>query len=178
MAFIGIFGLILPSNAIFRYLESRRGAYEGGESILAILAPWFFLIAVGVGPDIVTDSVLVSQRVDLIELNHFIDQEGREVFRQVLFYDWSNEHRRHVVRAWRLVKSESQLPRRHWFPAQFQCVWHDEGLLRQVSAPAYRETWTQHDPERENRKLIAENDRVPLTEPRIASEPTTATLNR
>lgn len=145
---------------------------------MATLVPWIFLVAVGVGPDIVNNRVLVSQRVDLIELNHFIDQEGREVFQQVLFYDWSDEHKRHVVRAWRLVKSEAQLPRRHWSPAQFQCVWHDDGLLRQISAPAYRETWTQHDPERENRKLLAEDERVPLHEPRVANEANLIKLNR
>jgi hypothetical protein len=145
---------------------------------LATLVPWFFLVVAGVGPDIVTDSVVVSQRVDLIELNHFIDHEGREVFRQLLFYDWSNEHRRHVVRAWRLVKSESQLPRRRWSPALFQCVWHDEGLLRQVSSPSYRETWTQHDPERENRKLLAEDERIPLAQPRLASDAEQNSLSR
>ncbi len=27
-------------------------------------------------------------KVDLIELNHFLDVEGREVFQQLIFYDW------------------------------------------------------------------------------------------
>ncbi len=132
---------------------------------MATLAPWLFLITVGVGPGIGSDNI-ADQRVDLIELNHFIDQEGREVFRQVLFYDWSNAHRRYVVRAWRLVKSESQLPRRYWSPARYQCVWHDDGLLREVSAPSFRETWTQQDPERQNRKLLPETERVPLATPK------------
>ncbi len=116
----------------------------------------------GAGPSIGGDPVVAKQSVDLIELNHFIDQEGREVFRQVLFYDWSTTHRRYIIRAWRLVKSDSQLPRRHWAPARYECVWHDEGLLREVSAPAFRETWTQYDPERKNRKLLAEDHRIPL----------------
>jgi hypothetical protein len=109
---------------------------------------------------------VAHQRVDLIELNHFIDQDGREVFRQVLFYDWSPRHRGYIVRAWRLVKSDSLVPRRRWSPPCYECVWHDDGLLRQVTAPAFRETWTQRDPERANRKVVAEDDRVPLIQPR------------
>lgn len=129
-----------------------------------IVVPWLFLLAVGTGPGISADGV-ANQRVDLIELNHFIDPEGREVFRQVLFYDWSDTHRRYIVRAWRLVKAESQLPRRRWSPPSYHCLWHDDGLLREVSAPAFRETWTQQDPERENRKLVREDERVPLIQP-------------
>jgi hypothetical protein len=129
---------------------------------MAFLAQWFFLIAAGVGPGASAGSIVAEQQVDLIELNHFIDQDGREVFRQVLFYDWSDRHRRYIVRAWRLVKSESQLPRRRWAPACYQCTWHDEGLLREISAPAFRETWTQQDPERQNRKIVPEEERIPL----------------
>jgi len=105
---------------------------------------------------------VASQHVDLIELNHFVDADGREVFRQVLFYDWSPTHRRFIVRAWRLVKTDSQIPRRRWEPAQYRCVWHDDGLMREVTAPSFRETWTQRDPERQNRKLVAEDARKPL----------------
>lgn len=125
-------------------------------------------LAIGVAPVDFANSTdpVAKQRVDLIELNHFIDQEGREVFRQVLFYDWSPRHRRYIVRAWRLVKGESIIPRRRWSPAGYECVWHDDGILRQVTAGAYRETWTQHDPERANRLLVAEEDRIPLLQRR------------
>lgn len=118
------------------------------------------------GPGRVGSSV-ASQRVDLIELNHFIDKDGREIFRQVLFYDWSESHRRYVVRAWRLVKDESLLPRRRWNPAVYECLWHDDGLLRRITAPAFRETWSQQDPERVNRQLLAEDAREPLLQPPV-----------
>ncbi len=112
-----------------------------------------------------TSGPILSQRVDLIELNHFVDSDGREVFRQVLFYDWSPQHKRFIVRAWRLVKTDSLIPKRRWAPPGYQCTWHDDGVLRQVSAPQYRETWTQHDPERLNRLTVAEDDRRPLLQP-------------
>ncbi|MGV3483855.1 MAG: hypothetical protein ACO1RT_05515 [Planctomycetaceae bacterium] len=134
---------------------------------MAYLAPWLFLVTVGVGPGLASRDIVVNQRVDLIELNHFIDQEGREVFRQVLFYDWSDAHRRYVVRAWRVVKAESQLPRRRWSPPGYLCVWLDDGVLREVSAASFRETWSQTDPERENRKLVPENNRIPLAQPNM-----------
>lgn len=110
-------------------------------------------------------SNVVRQGVDLIELNHFVDEDGREVFRQVIFYDWSSTHHRFHVRAWRLVKSESQIPVRRWNPGRYQCTWHDDGLLRQVWAPKLRETWTQKDPERVNRAFLPEGQRVPLFTP-------------
>ncbi len=129
---------------------------------MSLIIPWFFVLASAAGPSLGSTPAVLAQRVDLIELNHFVDQEGREVFRQVLFYDWSDEHRRHIVRAWRLVKSESQIPKRRWNPPGYECRWHDDGVLREISANSFRETWTQYDPERKNRKLVAEDKRVPL----------------
>ncbi len=125
----------------------------------------FFLSAVlwaGVAPANASNATTVRREVDLIELNHFVDEDGREVFRQVVFYDWSKTHRRFHVRAWRLIKRESQLPVRRWKPAHYQCTWHDEGLIRQVWSKSFRETWTQKDPERVNRALLPEDQRVPL----------------
>jgi hypothetical protein len=142
--------------------DNASGAFSGGDTAMTFLAPCFFLLAACVGPSVGSRDIVANQRVDLIELNHFIDQDGREVFRQVLFYDWSKKHHRYIVRAWRLVKSDSQLPRRHWSPACYQCTWHDEGLLREITAPAFRETWTQQDPERQNRKIVPEEERIPL----------------
>lgn len=138
---------------------------------MGVLAPVWIGLAIWIVPGdaVHGSSAVVQQSVDLIELNHFCDQDGREVFRQVLFYDWSPGHRRYIVRAWRLVKSESMIPRRHWSPPRYECLWHDDGLLRQVTAPAFRETWTQHDPERANRKIVSEEDRVPLRRPGAAT---------
>lgn len=112
---------------------------------------------------------VIHERVDLIELNHFVDEEGREVFQQIIFYDWSEPHHRFHVRAWRLVKGPSQLPRRRWSPNRVECTWHDDGLLRRVWAPSMRETWTQQDPERTNRLLLPEDQRVPLWMPKPPS---------
>ncbi|MGI9470154.1 MAG: hypothetical protein ACR2NZ_01390 [Rubripirellula sp.] len=136
------------------------------------------LILMGVAPGSRSDSGVVRQRVDLIELNHFVDEEGREVFRQVIFYDWSKTHGRFHVRAWRLVKQESQIPQRLWNPNRYQCTWHDDGLLRQVWAPKLRETWSQKDPERVNRSLLPEDRRIPLFVPQVAQQSEQETQTR
>ena len=120
------------------------------------------VILVGVAPAATEDTSVTRQRVDLIELNHYIDEDGREVFRQLVFYDWSKSYKRFHVRAWRLVKHPSQLPQRRWNPTVYQCTWRDEDRIRQVYAPSMKETWTQKDPERVNRELLPESQRVPL----------------
>ncbi len=137
-------------------------------SYLSLIAS---LLLVGVSPATDQDTgAITRQRVDLIELNHFVDDEGREVFRQVIFYDWSREHHRFHVRAWRLIKNESQLPVRSWNPQQFRCSWLDDGLIRQVWAPKMRKTWSQRDPERVNRSMLPEDQRRPLFPPRVAEK--------
>jgi hypothetical protein len=107
--------------------------------------------------------------VDLIELNHFLDENGRQVFRQVIFYDWSAERKQFQVRAWRLVKQPSQLPKRSWEPEGYLVRWSDKAEIREVFAKTMRETWSQQDPERTNRKLLPEDQRQPLFPPREAS---------
>lgn len=136
---------------------------------MALLMPIaaFLLVAAAPGAG---STATVRQRVDLIELNHFVDEEGREVFRQVIFYDWSKAHKKYHVRAWRLIKKESQVPKRRWEPDSYECTWHEDGLMRQVWAPTMRETWSQKDPERANRKLLPEDRRIPLWTPKVARQ--------
>lgn len=100
--------------------------------------------------------------VDLIELNHFLDDNGREVFRQVVFYDWSTQRKQFQVRGWRLIKHPSQLPQRKWETKGYQVQWEDKAITRIVIGKAMRETWSKEDPERVNRALLPENERKPL----------------
>ena len=68
------------------------------------------VVVLGINP---TEDV-AREKVDLMEVNHFYDEQGRLVFDQVIFYDWSPDHSRYMVRAWRLVKNPAQLPERDW----------------------------------------------------------------
>lgn len=119
---------------------------------------WFTISAVSV-----SQSTVIKDTVDLVEINHYHDARGEHVFDQLIFYDWSNQNRRFQVRAWRLIKSESQLPRRDFRHRSWLIRWHDDGVLREVSAASRRETWTQYDPELIERENLPQDQRLDLS---------------
>jgi len=112
-------------------------------------------------------SDLSCEQVDLVELNHFFDDQGRHVFDQMIFYDWSPEQNRYQVRAWRLLKSASQQPRHDWERDLYVATWQDGDLFRKVLAKAMKETWTQHDPELAEREYLPKEMRRELYHPRV-----------
>ncbi len=99
------------------------------------------------------------ERVDLIEVNHFHDDQGRLVFEQVIFYEWSAEKSRHQVQAWRLLKNPSQRPKRDFATGEYVATWFDGDIFREVRAPAARESWTQYDPELIEREHLPKEKR-------------------
>ena len=96
--------------------------------------------------------------VDVVELNHFYDDNGQPVFDQVIYYDWDGA--RHQVRDWWLVKDPGQLPQRDWARGGYVALWFDDSVLRQVRAASLRETWTQYDPVAEREVLPKEQRRL------------------
>ena len=109
---------------------------------------------------------LVVDQVDLVEINHYHDELGRPVFDQIIFYDWSPRESRYQVRAFRMLKSSQQIPRRNWVDGGYDTIWHDgqtNDLLRRVHARQMRETWTQYDPELVEREYLAKDRRRDLT---------------
>ena len=101
-------------------------------------------------------------RVDLIELNHFHDEQGKQVFDQIIFYDWSPTRGHYNVLAWRLLKHPSQLPVRDWSTGDYVTVWRDNAVLREVRAETMRESWTQYDPELIERSFLPKEQRREL----------------
>jgi hypothetical protein len=114
---------------------------------------------------IVPVELTVRDDVDLAELNHFYDDEGRHVFDQVIYYDWSDPHERFQVRAWRIVKCPAQLPQHDWATGRWLAIWQDSEVLRRVTAASFRETWTQYDPELLEREFLPRDRRRELTAP-------------
>ena len=111
------------------------------------------------------DSILYD-KVDMIEINHFVDEEGRKVFTQVLFWDYNSNLHEYCIRAWRLSKPNNIVePERRWNPTRYVSHFYDGSneQFRIVEAPQMRETWTQYDPERRNREIFSEDMRKPLT---------------
>ena len=101
-------------------------------------------------------------RVDLVELNHFHDEQGKQVFDQIIFYDWSPTRGRYNVLAWRLLKHPSQLPVRDWSTGDYVTVWRDNAVVREVRAQTMRESWTQYDPELIERAFLPKEQRREL----------------
>lgn len=117
---------------------------------------------------------LPTDRVDLVELNHYYNDKGRHVLDQLIFYDWSSHAGRFQIRDWRMVKRASQIPHRDWRLGHFVAVWHDplEGnVLRKMHAMSMRETWTQYDPEIVERSFLKKDKRRKLA--RVRSGRTT-----
>jgi len=121
---------------------------------------------------------IARETVDLIEVNHFYDEHGRLVFDQVIFYDWSKDDARYMVRAWRLVKNPAQLPQKDWKDGSYTSVWQDGELMRHVKAKAIKETWTQYDPELAERDFLPKERRKDLMAVKVNRVPQALAASR
>lgn len=121
------------------------------------------LLGLGIAPR----EDLARDRVDLIELNHFYNEHGQLVFDQIIFYEWCPAAGRFQVRAWRMVKSPSQLPQRDWQRGGWSALWQDGDQTRLIYASGFRETWTQYDPELVERQYLPKERRKELRTARL-----------
>lgn len=104
---------------------------------------------------------VIADRCDLVEVNHLYDEDARHIFTQTIYFDWCDETCRFQVRAWRLVKRQSLMPAKGG--DVFRASWIENGdTLRSVSAKAFRESWTQYDPELIERDVLPSGDRRDL----------------
>ncbi len=101
-------------------------------------------------------------RCSVIELNHRYSL-GQHCYTQIIIWKWDEAVGRHDVSAWWLVEPDKleSLPRRvgnHW------AVDHTshEGKRFSVRSAIYRETWTDNDPERDNKLVRPEHTRHAL----------------
>lgn len=110
---------------------------------------------------------VIKEHVDLIEYNHYHDSNMNLIFDQVIFYNWSSQRKRFDVIAYRLVKSESQIPVKK--KKGYLTRWHDNhsdsdhvDVLREVTSSSRRETYTQYDPEGLERNFLSQHQRIGL----------------
>jgi hypothetical protein len=126
-------------------------------TLLTKLACWLFVASVATWHCIVPRDVALRDSVDVIEVHHFYDEHGRLVFDQLI--GWGADD--HVV-FWRLIKTPDHLPKRDWSSGDYRATFMDGEQLRSVSAPAFRERWTQWDVELEDREYLAKEKRREL----------------
>jgi hypothetical protein len=104
------------------------------------------------------------QSVDLVELNHYYDPE-KNIFsyRQLIFYNWSEDYRRFDVVDWKLVDGkEGDL--NDLIMDLKKIKWYDKDIKRNriIYAKTNRITHSFFDPERLNKKLFPEKERLGL----------------
>lgn len=107
----------------------------------------------------------IAERVDMIELNHFRDEETNSSFDQVIFYEWSPDYSRFHVMSWCLIENDPRRrPRKDPCSGMYYVRWLDKdtGIYRAVKSSLFRETWTKLDPERVNKQLMEEKHRIGL----------------
>jgi hypothetical protein len=101
--------------------------------------------------------------VDLIEINHFYDEDnGRWIFDQIVFYDWSIEDGRFQCVSFRLLKDPAQIPIKCWKRKEYVATWYDGDHIRVVRAKQKIETWTMEDPEVTEREFLPKEKRKGL----------------
>ena len=100
-----------------------------------------------------------TDTADIIEVNHYYDANGKHVFDQVIFWDWHDDDCTFRVAAWRFLKPENHFPRRDPVRGGYVHIWKDEGRLRCVRSKWFRETWTQYDPEVNDREFLTQRMR-------------------
>ena len=102
--------------------------------------------------------------VHAVEVNHFHDEAGKPVYTQVIFYE--DFHGKWLVRHWMLLSPKDPITKHpsgernsvRWFDA-------DKHVFRRIDAKIYAETYTHHDPERDNQKILPIDQRVQLCNP-------------
>lgn len=122
-----------------------------------------YALIVSAALGLVPHAAVPTDQADVIELNHFYDQEGRKVFDQVIFWGWYGDDGAFHVLAWRLWKSPAQTPEFDWTRRSWLTLWQDGPQLRQVRATTFHESWTQFDPEAEDRPQLPPPERRGLS---------------
>jgi hypothetical protein len=112
---------------------------------------------------LVPHTPLVADRADVVEVNHYYDERGSAVFDQLIFWDWWDSESDYRVFAWRLLKSAAQEPLRDWQRGGYTVRWLDGNVLREVRSGSIRETWTQFDPEVQDRDILPPHRRRGLS---------------
>ncbi len=96
---------------------------------------------------ILPQDLALVDRTELVEVNHFHDEDGRLVFKQLIWWEWDFEKGRYRVADWRLLKDDSMRPQRTFHPAGWLVMLQEGESLRMIHSEIARETKTLYDPE-------------------------------
>jgi hypothetical protein len=127
-------------------------------------------LIIGVG-----SQFIAFDHVDAIELNHFYDTKGHLVYDQVVFRHWHKSTGRFHVRQWTLIDDRDPISKRPIKNEQtgvysVEYFDTDAKTTRKVVSRVFRESWTQTDPEREDKKALPESLRYSLSKKKQPNE--------
>lgn len=106
------------------------------------------------------------QSCDLMELNHYHDHEGRQVFDQLIFWEWCETEDVYRVMAWRLVNDKDDAPVTCNHTSKlWSTSWRDGSIRREMVSTLFKESWTQIDPERADKAKHPEQYRTGFIKP-------------
>lgn len=95
----------------------------------------------------VSPEPFATDHVDAVEVNHFHNSDGDLVFSQTLFREWDFDD--HYIAAWRI--STNRQGQQMSIGGRQQLLWAGPNGVRRVFTDRIFETWTQNDPEIDER---------------------------
>lgn len=106
----------------------------------------------------------IDEPTDMIELNHIYSTNGQQFFSQIIFWKWYEDEGRYHARDFKLLESGDIDIRRTKDGKVVEFRWfnRDQKVHRVVRSEHFRESWTQHDPERLDKEQLRESMRVRL----------------
>lgn len=96
------------------------------------------------------------EHVDCVEVNHFHDINGHQCYTQLIAWEWNEEESTHHVCSWKIIEANETLPTKQ--NSKWIARYHDrtEHLDRVLVTSYVKETWTQNDPERDDKETWPE----------------------
>lgn len=99
----------------------------------------------------------IRESCDLTEYNRFLDKNGNEVFTQLIFWHWNEQEQRYQVRAWTMRENVKHIYHRDGYTV-VRYADKEHSCERVMTSNHYRESETQHDPEREDLKRLPNSE--------------------
>lgn len=117
------------------------------------------LLLLSIAPDLPVS----EERCGRLEYNHYYDGEGRLVFTQLIGWDWyEDEGCWHCCFFLMASQYANIKPSRNPQGGYAVTFYDHAGRLVRIEAASYAETWTQYDPELEDRAFLPKEHRREL----------------
>lgn len=108
----------------------------------------------------ISDLNVESEKFDIIELNHYYDENGIKLLDQIIFYRWSEQRQDYLCEGWRLFKKGNNLNFRDGI---HEFSFREGAITKKINSERFMETYTQYDKELLERRKLPRELRVGLS---------------